>query len=147
MHLATPYNFGLKNNEIDVLVPAIKGTQSILESVHTHGSDVARVVIVSSFAAIYDPTKGLNPGHVYTEAEWSPITYETAHEGDVFTAYFGAKALAEKAAWDLMERLRRSPDPPRFDLTVLNPPVIYGPSAQPLNFAALGTSTGDISRF
>jgi nucleoside-diphosphate-sugar epimerase len=143
MHLAAPYNVSLTNNEDDVLIPAIKGTESILKSVHAHGAAVKRVIITSSFAAIYNPTKGLNPGHAYTEDDWSPITYEIARDGDGFTAYFGAKLLGERAAWDYMKNLS---SPPKFDLTVLNPPVILGPSAKPLNFAALGTSMGDINR-
>ena len=134
---------GLANKEDDVLIPAIRGTESILKSIHAHGAVVKRVIITSSFAAIYDPTKGLNPSHVYTEEDWSPITYEMAREGDGFTAYFGAKLLAEKAAWDFVKAL---PKPPKFDITVLNPPIILGPSAKPLNFAALGTSMGDINR-
>jgi nucleoside-diphosphate-sugar epimerase len=142
MHLATPYNMALTDNEKDVLIPAIRGTESILESVHAHGAAVKRVIIVSSFAAIYDPTKGYYPGHVYTEEDWSPITYEIAREGDSFTAYFGAKLLAEKAAWDFVKKMPS----PRFDLTVLNPPIVLGPSAKPLDFTSLGTSMGDINR-
>ncbi|KAL2204020.1 NAD(P)-binding protein [Sarocladium strictum] len=143
MHLAAPYNLILTNNEVDVLIPAIKGTESILKSVDAHGTAVKRVILTSSFSAIYDPTKGLNPGHVYTEDDWSPITYDIARDGDGYTAYFGAKTLAEKAAWDFVRQLS---SPPKFDITVLNPPIVMGPSAKPLNFAALGTSMGDINR-
>jgi nucleoside-diphosphate-sugar epimerase len=157
MHLASPYSYAVKDNEKELLIPAICGTQSILESVRGHGDDVEHVVITSSFSAIFDVSKGLNPGYVYTEKDWNPITYEAARDGDAGAGYFGSKVLAEKAAWAFAtdedgDKTAASGDCGRpttkFNITVLCPPVIYGPAAHDLgDLSSLGTSLADIQRF
>ena len=121
---------GIENSgfEQDVILPAIKGTQSILKSVEKSPS-VKRVVLTSSSAALFDKSRDPNEPYTCTSEDWNPITYE---EGvattDLFTAYRASKKLAEFEAWNWV----RSPSSvnakgEKIDLTVLYPPLVCGP--------------------
>lgn len=54
--------------------PAILGTERLLEAVTRSAPSVKRVILLSSFMCISNPTKGSWPGHVYTEDEWNPVS-------------------------------------------------------------------------
>lgn len=51
------------------------------------------------------------------------MTYDEALRGDPMTAYMGAKGLAEKAVWDLVDANKD------LDVTAFCPPLFYGPFA------------------
>ncbi|KAG8908991.1 methylglyoxal reductase (NADPH-dependent) gre2 [Tulasnella sp. 403] len=142
--LSTAWELVLKEdfrNDIakDLMEPAIKGTTGILESIKTHGPTVKRVVITSSFASIIDPAKDPRPGYTYNEADWNPITYEEGLNNSV-NGYYASKKLAEKAAWDFVER-----EKPGFALTTLCPPMVYGPPEQEVtSMSNLNTSAADV---
>jgi len=105
----------------DLLDPAINGTLSVLESA-AKSSSVKRIVLTSSAVAVIDLTNP-NPSHEYTENDWNPFTYEGAiATKSPHVAYFASKKLAEKAAWDFIEKQK-----PSFDLVTLCPPYIFGP--------------------
>ncbi|KAI1027589.1 hypothetical protein LB504_011694 [Fusarium proliferatum] len=142
LHIASPFTINVKDNETEVLVPAIAMTKGLLESASTYGAEIKRVVITSSFAAMVDLTKGLWPGHRYNEADWNQVTYDYAKTADAGTAYVASKALAEKAAWSFVQDRK-----PHFDITVLCPPMVFGPPAHPLSFSALNIAAWDINRF
>ena len=128
IHTASPYRYPVDDNERDLFQPAVNGTLRILEAVHASGnSQIKRVVITSSFAAVVDTSKGLHPGKVYTEADWNPMTWEEAKVADGGAAYCASKGFAEKAAWEFIEKNR-----PSFSVTTLNPPMVYGPNAHPV---------------
>lgn len=141
IHSASPFQMEVKNNEKDLLEPAIKGTNRILEAVAAYAPQVKRVVITSSFASIIDPTKGVWPGKTYTEEDWNPVTYEQAAEGPGPVAYCGSKKLAEKAGWDFVETKK-----PNFTVSTICPPMIYGPVEHDADLKNLNTSTADIYR-
>ncbi|CAI7670764.1 unnamed protein product [Penicillium bialowiezense] len=145
IHTAAPFQvFGVEDNERDLLRPAIDGTLNILNAVHAHAPQVQRVVLTSSFAAMSNPTKGSWPGHVYSEADWNPMTYEVAAAKGAHAAlaYSTAKALAERAAWDFVESKK-----PHFDIATILPPMIYGPNINATaNLGKLNTSSADIYR-
>lgn len=123
IHSASPFVLAPENNERDLLIPAIKGTTNVLEAAKANGN-ISRVVITSSFAANLDLSKGYRPGYTYTYADWNPATYEEASVSDDGSfAYCASKALAERAAWEWMEKNK-----PNFTLSVINPPWIFGPS-------------------
>ncbi|PYH98848.1 NAD(P)-binding protein [Aspergillus ellipticus CBS 707.79] len=135
---------GVSDYERDLLRPAIDGTRNILASVHQHAPNVKRVVITSSFAAMSDVTKGNWPGHVYSEADWNPMTYEVAAAKGAFggLAYSTAKALAERAAWDFVQEKKA-----QFDIATILPPIVYGPNMNTTaDLASLNTSSADIYR-
>ncbi|KAL2683403.1 hypothetical protein Neosp_007873 [[Neocosmospora] mangrovei] len=142
LHMASPFSLNIKDNETEMLVPAIKGTESVLESVAAHGVNVKRVVLTSSFAAMVDLTKGFWPGHTYDENDWNDVTYDYAKAADGATAYVASKALAEKAAWNFMKERK-----PGFELTVLCPPMVFGPPVHAVSFSALNVTTWDMNRF
>ncbi|MEU6429384.1 NAD-dependent epimerase/dehydratase family protein [Microbispora sp. NPDC046973] len=76
-----------------------------------------RVVLTSSFAAVgYTP----KPGAEFTEADW------TDPDTPGLAPYPRSKAIAERAAWDLMKR-----DGGGTELVVVNPTFILGPTLGP----------------
>ena len=125
IHSASPFHYPVDDNERDLFYPAVNGTVRILEAVYTSGNDrIKRVVITSSFAAIVDISKGYNPGKVYSEADWNPMTWDEAKIAEGGAAYCASKAFAEKAAYDFIEKHK-----PPFAITTLCPPLVYGPIA------------------
>jgi dihydroflavonol-4-reductase len=77
---------------------------------------VRRVVLTSSGAAITDRADG----HVNTEADWNTRSSLTSNP------YYFSKTLAEQTAWSFVER-----EPIGFDLVVVNPFYVIGPSLGP----------------
>ena len=101
-----------------------------------------RIVITSSFASVLDVTKGLRPGYVYTEADWNPMTAEETHAAGPSAAYLVSKTLAEKAAFDFVEK-----EKPGFSIATVTPPMVYGPLLETYDsMEKLNTSSMDIYR-
>lgn len=121
IHTASPLNHNLSDVQKDVLDPAIIGTTGLLTSVARFAPTVKRVVILSSFAAMVNANKGNWPEKTYTAADWNPIKPDEALV-DTLAGYRGSKTFAERAAWEFVER-----EKPRFSLTALNPPFVFGP--------------------
>jgi dihydroflavonol-4-reductase len=116
LHVASPYPVTPPRDENELLVPAPDGTLRVLRAARAAG--IRRVVLTSSFAAI-----GYGHPHrdmPFTEADWTDPT------GPHVGAYARSKTLAERAAWDFVER---EPDAP--ELAVLNPVGIAGPVLGP----------------
>lgn len=86
-----------------------------------------RIVFTSSFAAVFNISRGLGPGYTYTGDDWNPITYEEAKSSDPVFAYRGSKKYAELAAWDCIRN-----DKSHFDLVTFCPPLVFGPVAHPM---------------
>lgn len=138
IHIASPFTINIKDNERDLLIPAIEGTTQILESTYKYAPQVKRVVITASFASVFDLSKGFRPGYVYSEKDFNPATYDEGKSGNGIFAYCASKALAERAAWKFVEEKQ-----PRFSVSVINPPVIYGPNHHYIdNLNELNTSSG-----
>src|SRR6202161_2251558 len=96
----------------EVIVPARDGTLRALRAARDAG--VRRVVLTSSFAAIgYSP----KPGAEYTEADW------TDPDTPGLPAYPRSKTIAERTAWDFIER-----EGGGTELVVVNPTFILGPA-------------------
>src|SRR5258706_3908816 len=66
IHTASPFYLTFEKPE-ELLLPAINGTRNLLHAIKHAAPQVKRVVITSSFASIIDPSKGMRPGHVYSE--------------------------------------------------------------------------------
>lgn len=77
LHLASAFNYEAAPGEFEekLMIPAVKGTRVVCQAAEQHAS-IRRVVIMSSFASVYDASLGLQPGRVYTEKDWAPLTYE-----------------------------------------------------------------------
>jgi dihydroflavonol-4-reductase len=115
IHTASPYAIDVEDPDRDLVQPALRGTLSILEACRSTPG-VKRVVITSSGAAITDHADG----HVNTEADWNTTSTMTHNP------YYYSKTMAERAAWSFMEK--HGPD---FDLVVINPFFVIGPSLIP----------------
>jgi dihydroflavonol-4-reductase len=119
-HMASPYSLEARDAQRDLVDPAVKGTLNVLAACARSGS-VRRVVFTSSMAAVTDEPDG----RVLTEADWNTKSSLTRNP------YYFAKSEGERAAWAFMER-----EKPTFDLVVINPFLVIGPSLTP----ALNTS-------
>jgi nucleoside-diphosphate-sugar epimerase len=142
LHVASPFQFKVTDNEKDLLIPAINGTKSVLLAAAKEPS-VKRVVITSSIVSIVDGSKGLRPGHVYTVNDWNPVTYEQAKDTKITPiAYAASKVLAEKTAWDFLEKEGKGV---HFDIVTLCPPMVFGPIVSPLHkLSELNTSNASL---
>jgi nucleoside-diphosphate-sugar epimerase len=112
-HVASPFPSHASKDEEAIIRPAREGTLRIL--VFARDAGVKKVIMTSSFAAIgygYDAMPA-----VFTEDNWSILDGKKS-----VPAYQKSKALAERAAWDMIEREGRG-----LELTVLNPTGVFGP--------------------
>lgn len=141
LHLAAPFGYAYRNFEQELLLPSINGTLAICIAASQEES-VKRVVLTSSFASVYDASKGLDPEKMYTEADWCPLTYDDGKNAVITpVAYRASKVLAEKAAWDFVKEKH-----PRWDLVTLCPGMVFGPLLPGVigGLAQLNTSNGII---
>ena len=118
VHTASPFFFS--DDEDKLVKPAVDGTLAVMRACSTHG--VKRCVVTSSCASIFavaaaDKPK---PGEKFNESYWSNVDRE---EG--INNYFKSKTLAEKAAWDFVEKAAEGQ---KFELAVINPFFVMGPS-------------------
>lgn len=65
IHSASPYTFAIGDLQRDLIDPAVKGTNVLLDAV-LQTSSIQRVVITSSFAAVIDSAGGSRAGFTYT---------------------------------------------------------------------------------
>jgi len=110
----------------EVLIgPAVHGTLEILKSAKAHGSNVTRIVVTSSGAALLEPHEG---AYVYSERDWneySPkLVEEQGAKAEGIHKYRASKTLAEKAVWNYV---KENAGHIAFDAVTVNPPFIYGP--------------------
>lgn len=109
-HVASP--MAQPDNPDEVIVPAREGTLRVLRAARDAGA--RRVVLTSSFAAVgYSP----KPDAEYTEADW------TDPDMPGLAPYPRSKAIAERTAWDFVER-----EGGDTELVVVNPTFILGPT-------------------
>lgn len=119
-HTASPFTLDVKDPQKELIDPALNGTENVLNSVNEVDS-VKRVVVTSSCAAIYsDAIDTVNaPGGRLTEEVWNTSASLK------YQPYSYSKTLAEKKAWEMMEKQSR------WDLITINPPGIFGPPLNP----------------
>ncbi|KZF19772.1 NAD(P)-binding protein [Xylona heveae TC161] len=143
VHTASPFVMEVKDNNQDLLAPAVKGTTNILKSLHEKNTRVKRLVLTSSFAAMIDIPKGLRPDHTYTEDDWNPVEKDEARSTENgAVAYCASKTFAERAAYEFVEAAQ-----PKLCVTTLCPPMIYGPNLHTVtDIKKLNTSSADIYR-
>jgi dihydroflavonol-4-reductase len=110
-HVASPIPAAQPKDPDELIVPAREGTVRVLAAACAAGA--RRIVLTSSFAAIgYTP----KPGAEYTEEDW------TDPDTPGLAPYPRSKTIAERAAWDLMER-----EGGDTELVVVNPTFVLGP--------------------
>ncbi|CUM63813.1 uncharacterized protein PRCAT00001397001 [Priceomyces carsonii] len=122
LHLASPFTYSVTDFRKQLMEPAVIGTTNILKAALLEPK-IKKVVITSSFAAVYDSSKGEQPNTVLTEKDFSPLTWEDGiSTKDPKVAYRASKIVAERAAWDFLKR-----ENPNFSISVLCPTMVFGP--------------------
>ena len=112
-HVASPFPLGVPKHEDELIVPARDGALRVLRAARDAG--VRRVVMTSSYAAIgYGHGSRSRP---FDETDWSNLS------GPGMAAYPKSKTIAERAAWDFIER-----EGGALELAVVNPVGIFGPA-------------------
>ncbi|MFY9886863.1 MAG: NAD-dependent epimerase/dehydratase family protein [Streptosporangiaceae bacterium] len=111
-HVATPIQAAQSDDPDELIVSAREGTLRALRAARDAGA--RRVVLTSSFAAVGYSSK---PGAEYTEADW------TDPDMPGLPPYPRSKTIAERAAWDFIERAGGE-----TELVVVNPTFILGPT-------------------
>ena len=115
MHTASPYRIDVADPQRDLVDPAVRGTRHVLDACLWAG--VKRVVLTSSMAAVTDEP---DSHHVLTEADWN--TKSSLNRNP----YYYSKVLAEREAWKMVSH-EKAP----FELVVINPYLVLGPSLSP----------------
>ncbi|KAF8270658.1 NAD(P)-binding protein [Lactarius quietus] len=111
-HTASPFHFNATEPD-ELIVPAVKGTTTILNSTLKHGTGVKRIVLTSSLAAV-------------READPRPRNYDETNWNKPPSLRW--RTLAERAAWEFVDKHKSEL---AWDLVVLNPPFVFGPSLSP----------------
>lgn len=119
-HTASPFVTEVKDAQKELIEPAEKGTENVLNSANEVAT-VKRVIVTSSCAAMYtDAIDTVNaPGGKLTEAIWnttSSLEYQP---------YFYSKTLAEQKAWNMEKEQQR------WDLVTINMSLVLGPALNP----------------
>ena len=97
-HVASPIPVAQPEDPDELIVPAREGTLRVLRAARDAGA--RRVVLTSSFAAVgYSP----KPVRDFTEEDW------TDPDTPGLAPYPRSKAIAERAAWDLMSATGATP--------------------------------------
>lgn len=120
IHTASPFTLSIKDAQKELIDPALKGTQNILNSVNDTPS-VKRVVLTSSVVAMYGDAIDVQHARDKTidESYWN-TTSTLKHN-----PYGFSKVLAEKKAWDIQKNSSG------WDLVVVNPSFVMGPGINP----------------
>lgn len=117
IHMASPFTLRFKNPQLDLVDPAVKGTRNVLSAANK-STTVKRVVLTSSVAAVHGDNidmkeQGLSE---FTEEHFNS-TSSLKHQ-----PYSFSKVQAEKEAW------RINAEQTKWDLVVINPALVLGPS-------------------
>ena len=112
-HTASPFVLEIPEDKMELIGPAVEGTTRALNAANATGAE--RIVLTSSMAAIaygHDKTRTAP----FTADDWTDLN------GRGVNFYQESKTLAERRAWEIMERAGR-----RDALAVINPSGIFGP--------------------
>ncbi|MEL6355997.1 MAG: aldehyde reductase [Bacteroidota bacterium] len=112
IHVASPFPQTLPKHEDDLIIPAKQGVLNVLKAAKKAG--VKRVVLTSSTGAV---AYGNRRQGTFTEADWTNVD----NKKDT-SPYFRSKTIAEKAAWDFIDREGEG-----LELTTILPGAILGP--------------------
>lgn len=121
VHTASPCYTNADDPQ-ELIKPALRGTLSILQSALKHGSTIKRVVVTSSTATILET---LPSPRVLSKLDWNNQALkeveEKGRDAGPAMKYRASKTLAEKAAWDFLEKNKNKIS---WDLTVIIPPYV-----------------------
>jgi len=130
VHTASPFVMSVKDEERDLIRPAVDGTLAAMEAA-LHNK-VKRIVITSSGAAVMNQKPKDKPA----DNTWNEKHFSDSSKGPHIDAYSRSKSLAEEAAWKFKEENKHIHD---IEVVVINPLLIFGPA-----FVGAGFTSGDI---
>lgn len=111
VHVASPFPERAPKDENELIAPAREGALRVLRAARAAG--VKRVVVTSSFAAVgYGHAPRETP---FDETSWTNVDAPLG-------VYVKSKALAERAAWDFVEK-----EGDGLELATVNPVGVFGP--------------------
>ncbi|EIW83695.1 D-lactaldehyde dehydrogenase [Coniophora puteana RWD-64-598 SS2] len=130
VHTASPV-VAISGHPDEIVKPAVGGVTAILHSALKHGTSSKRVVITSSMAAVeYQSDHPVT----YTEKDWNVTTMaesdEKAENASSYAKYCASKVKSEQAVWEFVEKHKSEIS---WDVSVLNPPWVYGPPIHDVN--------------
>lgn len=108
---------------MELIRPAVDGTLAAMEGARL--AKAKRLVLTSSVAAIAFPADRAGR-ESFSVKDWTV-------EENAPDAYYKSKMLAEKAAWDFLEKL---PENERFELATVCPAFVMGPTLVKGTFAS-----------
>ena len=117
IHTASPFILNAKDPVKELLNPALKGTENVLNSAN-RAETVKRVVLTSSVVSIFGDNVDFETSgkSALDESDWN-ATSSTQQ-----MPYSYSKVMAEKKAWEIYGNQNR------WDLITINPGGIWGPS-------------------
>ncbi|KAL7952250.1 NAD(P)-binding protein [Trichoderma compactum] len=119
-HIASPFILPqqTKNGIKEIVKPALKGTQNVLDQVNKTLS-VRRVVLTSSLVSMYCDSSEVYalPEHTLTESVWNTTA------SPIYNPYAYSKAKSKRLAW----RITNAQSQPRWDLVAICPGLVLGP--------------------
>ncbi|KAF9442584.1 D-lactaldehyde dehydrogenase [Macrolepiota fuliginosa MF-IS2] len=137
-HTASPFTTDIDDPQ-GYIEPAVQGTLGILKSTLKYGTNVKRIVITGSCAAVMSPP---SKPTVFSEKDWNTASLEDVEKNGrnalTMSKYRTSKTLAEKAAWGFHEKHRTEV---QWDLVVINPPFVFGPAIQDITGGPAGLNT------
>ncbi|KAH7287768.1 hypothetical protein KP509_32G073400 [Ceratopteris richardii] len=117
-HTATPVQLVKTDPQVEMIIPAVKGTLNVLKSC-AKSSSVKRVVVTSSSAAVRF-RDDIQPYEALDESKWTSLDVCETYQ----LWYAKAKVLAEQAAWEFARKSN-------LDLIVVLPSFVIGPVLPP----------------
>ncbi len=128
LHVASPFPAQDPKDENELIIPARDGALRVLKASRDAG--VKRVVLTSSFAAV---GYSINiDDYVFSEKDWTDVNAE-------LPAYIKSKTVAEKSAWEFIEKEGNG-----LELSVINPVGIFGPVIGGITSASLDVAVSSI---
>jgi nucleoside-diphosphate-sugar epimerase len=118
IHMASPFFIsGIKDAQKELIEPALRGTRNVLNTANKTET-VERVVLTSSVVAIY----GDNADIHHTQNSYFTEEYWNRSSSSKHQPYPYSKTIAEQEAWRIQQNQYR------WDLVVINPGMVLGPS-------------------
>ncbi|KAF9560631.1 NAD-P-binding protein [Agrocybe pediades] len=127
-HTAAPIS-STSDDPDEYLKPSVEGTLSILRSALKFGTDVKRVVVTSSLAAVMRTVT--EPPVIFDEDDWADEFVDTlkreGRKASEQVKYFASKTLAERAVFTFYDAHKSQIN---WDVATVLPPVVLGPTLQ-----------------
>ncbi|OBZ78502.1 hypothetical protein A0H81_02128 [Grifola frondosa] len=123
-HMASPYHWNADDPD-DIIQPAVKGTIGILQSALKRGTDVKRIVITTSTAAVVRST---DKPIIFAESDWNDeaiaiVKEQGRNASNLLDVNYLSLPVAA-AAFEFYETHKSSVN---WDLVTIAPPYIFGP--------------------